>query len=123
MGANDMTDKHEQKTHRAQSWTPAQTFGIPLFLYFIVEIEFLVRLSTLIGKHAPPDYLFNAVAFQVCFVASGFGLWRILRLVRSGEEAMQNYKRIVEQITILVIMLTLSLMQFSSFTQEFDKIR
>jgi hypothetical protein len=44
-------------------------------------------------------------------------------LARTGEEAMKNHKEIMSGITVLVAMLLLALMQFSSFTQAHDKTK
>jgi hypothetical protein len=94
-----------------------------MLIYAIVEFVFLQMLWELIGKHAPYHYILNGIAFQLCFIVSAISLWRCLRLARTGEEAMRNFKRISSQVTIIVAMLLLSLMQFSSFTQAYDKVR
>jgi hypothetical protein len=114
---------HEQVTLTNTQWDSKTLFGLTLFFYAILELEFLDRLWVLIEKHAPVDYALNGIAFEACFIASAFSLWRCLRLVQTGEEAMQNYKEIMWRVTVVVIMLLLSLMQFSSFTQAYDKIR
>jgi hypothetical protein len=84
---------------------------------------FLQRLWALIDKHAPLDYLLNGLAFEACFIVSALSLWRCLHWTQTGEEAMRNYRDIRLQVTGLIMMLLLSLMQFSSFTQAYDKIR
>ncbi|MGA9669699.1 MAG: hypothetical protein WBQ94_10840 [Terracidiphilus sp.] len=122
--------EHDESVNNQEQSTPTDThlnsktlFGLTLVFYAILELEFLRRLWSLIGKHAPLDYAVNGVAFEACFIASAFSLWRCLHLARAGEEAMRNYKKIMSEVTVLVMMLLLSLMQFSSFTQAYDKIR
>ncbi|MGA3347143.1 MAG: hypothetical protein ABSC76_20030, partial [Terracidiphilus sp.] len=69
------------------------------------------------------DYLLNAIAFEAGLIFSAVALWRCLRVLQTAEEAIPNFQKLAEQITILVMMLLLSLMQFSSFTQAYDKIK
>jgi hypothetical protein len=110
---------------------PTKTFGSSyiqfvfiLFFYAIVELEFLHRLWALIGSQLPYYYyLPNAIAFEACFISSVILLWLCLRISQTREEMTPNLKNIAEQITILVVMLLLSLTQFSSFTQAYDKIK
>ncbi|MGA3347202.1 MAG: hypothetical protein ABSC76_20335 [Terracidiphilus sp.] len=115
--------REEGKPTRSFGNSKALFFSI-LFLYAIVDWEFLFRLWTLIGSQLHfYDYLFNAIAFEACLVASAVELWRCLRVLQAAEEVTLNTKDIVRQITILVVMLLLSLMQLSSFTQAYDKIK
>jgi hypothetical protein len=123
MKSDNPVQNQEQGSQTDSHFNNKTSFGLTLFFYALLELVFLQMLWALIGSHAPYEYVVNSIAFEACFIASAFSLWRCLRLTRTGEEAMRNYKDIMQQVTIVVIMLLLSLMQFSSFTQAYDKIR
>jgi hypothetical protein len=105
-------------------WSGKGEFLLILFLYAVVEWVFILRILTLIGSQVPYYYyLLNAIAFEACLVASAFALWRCLRVLESAEEVILNRKNLAWQITVLVMMLLLALMQFSSFSRFYDKIK
>jgi hypothetical protein len=122
--------EHVEPVRNQDKVTPTDTqlnskmlFGLTLFFFAILELEFFRRLWALIGKHAPIDYIFNGLAFETCLVVSAISLWRCLRMTKTGEDAMRNYKDIMWRVTVLAMSLLLALMQFSSFTEAYDKIR
>jgi hypothetical protein len=105
-------------------WSGKGQFLLILFPYAVVESEFLLRLWTLIGSQVPSYYyVLNAIAFEACLIVSAVALWRCLRVLQAVEEVIPNHKNIAWQITALVMMLLLALMQFSSFSQAYDKIK
>lgn len=98
-------------------------FALILFLYAVVEWVFLLQLLSLTRSQVPYYYyLLNALAFEACLIASAIVLWRCLRVLQTDEEVIPKPKNIAWQITVLVMMLLLALMQFSSFSRFYDKI-
>jgi hypothetical protein len=98
-------------------------FVLILFLYAVVECVFLLRLWALIGKQVPFRYYsLNAIAFEACLIASVIVLWRCLRALQAADEVIPKSKNLARQVTVLVMMLLLALMQFASFSQTYDRI-
>jgi len=123
--------EQERLPENREEGKPTRSFGngkgqfvLILFLYAVVEYVFLLRIWTLIGSQVPfYDYVLNAIAFEACLIASAVALWRCLRVLQNAEVVIPNHKNIAWKITVLVMMLLLALMQFSSFSQAYDKIK
>lgn len=108
-----------KSSEASEGWT---LLGV-LFIYAIVEAEFLHRLWVLVHSHSRLDYLSNAVAFQACFIGSAFMFRRCLRIWAAREEATGKAADFYSRMTAMVIMLLLSLMQFSSLTSFYYKVK
>jgi hypothetical protein len=105
------------------SWAAHGWFGFILILYAMVEVVFLLKLQILISGTARLDFVLYACAFQVCFLASLFSFRRCLRIHSDAGEASKSGMGFAPQISILVMMLLLSIMMFSSFTSAYDKVK
>lgn len=94
--------------------------GIVAFSFLVIEADFIRRLVLLFLAHAHSYYVLNAIAFQTCMVVA-FGYWRRLR----KPLALQNEPKLLDQfahnVSVMVMMLLLSMMQFVSFVTAFDR--
>jgi len=123
MEQETLPKKFEEGKPTRSFWSGKVEFVLILFLYAVVEYVFLLRILTLIGSQVPfYYYLLNAIAFEACLIASAIVLWRCLRVLQTAEEVIPKPKNIAWQITVLAMMLLLALMQFSSFSQAYDKV-
>ncbi len=91
--------------------------------YAVIDLMFSVRLSALMASHAASGYLFDALAFEACFLTSLIPLWMCLVPQKMENQEVRSRKNLPNQVCFLVIMLFLALMQFSSVTQAYDKIK
>ncbi len=98
-------------------------FVVLLLPYAVIDLVFAVRLSALMASHAASGYLFDAIAFEACFLTSLVPLWMCLVPRKIENQEVRSRKNLPNQVCFLVIMLFLALMQFSSLTQAYDRIQ
>ena len=98
-------------------------FVVLLVPYAVINLMFAVRLSALMASHAASSHLFDAIAFEACFLTSLVPLWMCLVPQKLENQEVRSRKNLPNQVCFLVIMLFLALMQFSSITQAYDRIQ
>lgn len=98
-------------------------FVLLLVPYAVINLVFALRLSALMASHTVSGYLFDAIAFEACFLASLIPLWMCLVPKKTGNQEVRIRKNLPNQVCFLVIMLLLAMMQFSSVTQVYDRLR
>jgi high-affinity K+ transport system ATPase subunit B len=99
-------------------------FFLLLVPYAVIDLIFAVRLSALMASHAAAsDYVVSALAFEACFLTSLIPLWMCLVPVKMEDQEIRARKNLPTQVCFLVLMLLLTLMQFSSLTQAYDRLK
>ena len=61
-------------------------FVLLLVPYAVIDLVFSLRLSILMASHAATGYLFDAIAFEACFLTSLIPLWMCLVPRRIDQE-------------------------------------
>jgi len=119
-----LPEKHVEARPANSFWSYEGLFLFILFPYAVLEYVFLLHLWPLIHSQIPfYFYLLNALAFEACLIASAIMLWRCLRVLKNAKEVTPDYKDLAWRMTVLVLMLLLALMQLSSFSRFYDKIK
>ncbi|MGB0062801.1 MAG: hypothetical protein WBP85_00010 [Terracidiphilus sp.] len=98
-------------------------FVVLLIPYAVIDLEFSLRLWALITSHAASGYLFDGLAFEACFLTSLIPLWKCLVPLKAENHEVRIRKNLPNQVCFLVIMLFLAMVEFSSLTQAYDKLK